>query len=74
MEMNLRVFGQKLFNGFSLVRRQIVQNNVDLSRPGCLVYERGQKINQLLTCVPLDGLPSTLPVFTSSAAYSEIVP
>ena len=66
--MHFRVLGQEFLHRFSLVGRKIVQHDVDFLRPPGLAEQLIQKSDELGAGMALDVLPSTLPVFTSSAA------
>src|SRR5215468_11666816 len=52
METDFRVLFEKLLHRFGLVRREIVQHDVNLSRPARLFEQTTQKEQELSTGVP----------------------
>src|SRR5437763_12421329 len=53
MKTNFRVLAEKLFHGFGFMRREVIENDMDLSSPARFVHERGQKFDELIAGVPL---------------------
>ena len=56
MKPDLWMDRQKISHRLSLVCRQIIEHNVDLFGPSGLVYQSGEKVDELSTGVPLRGL------------------
>ena len=57
-----------------LVRRVVVQYQVDVQLRRHLPVDQTQERQELLVAVPLPALPNTSPVAMSSAANSVVVP
>src|SRR5215469_8142578 len=73
VEMHVRMRRQKITNHQTLVRRQIVQNDVDLPRRRPFDH-LSEELHKLWLVWRATVLPSTLQDCVSSAPYSDNVP
>ena len=65
---------EEISNCLGLMCRQVVEHNVNFLSPSGMLEQSSEKVDEINTGVSPRGLPCTLPVLTSSAAYSDKVP
>jgi hypothetical protein len=74
VQLHIWMIREEILDQLSFVRREVIQNNMNLLLGGAATDHFTQERDELCAGVPGGRFSVTLPVLVSRAAYSDSVP